>query len=91
MVVTVQVRTDLAPAVRRGERSDTASGELLGTVEELGLVLVQMHPGVPDAVMASFFAVEVDDEGQASLVADRLQRCEAVEAAYLKPPDELPV
>lgn len=90
MVVTVQVRSELASAIRRRDWSDAASNELLVAVNELGLSLAPMDPGAQDAVIRSFFAVEVDDEDQASLVVSRLQRCQAVEAAYLKPPDELP-
>jgi hypothetical protein len=45
---------------------------------------------VEDPRLASYFTVEVPDHVTAERVISRLQNCEAVEAAYLKPLDEAP-
>jgi hypothetical protein len=38
----------------------------------------------------SYFIVDVPDAETAQRVINRLQQSKAIEAAYLKPPDELP-
>jgi hypothetical protein len=67
-----------------------ASEAIVQATTELGVTLEPMHPGVEDPSLASFFMLEVADLASAERVIARLQGCEAVEAAYLKPPDALP-
>jgi hypothetical protein len=49
-----------------------------------------LHPGREDPLLAPYFTVEVPDAATAERVIAGLQNCEAVEAAYLKPPEAMP-
>jgi len=59
-------------------------------MEELELALEPMHLETNDPVLQSYFIVEVPDSVTAQRVIERLQQSPAIEAAYVKPPDELP-
>jgi hypothetical protein len=89
--ISVQVQPDLAPAVDGRESPTAEVDELRRGLEELGVSLQPVHPGVDDPLLVPFFTVEVpDDEELAARVLAVLEESSAVEAAYVKPPDELP-
>jgi hypothetical protein len=88
--MTVKVRTDVAESLRRGGAGSPAAKELLTTAQQLGVELKPEHPKSTDKDLARFFWLEVPDS-DVEKVQDRLQHCEATEAAYLKPQDELPL
>lgn len=90
MRVTTRVREDVASALHRRQPSTTESRELSQVADELGVALEPMHPSAEDPLLAPYFTVEVPDPATAERVIARLQNCEAVEAAYLKPPDAMP-
>ena len=70
-----------APGARHGHR------HVLAWLQE---PLTPMHPQTTDPSLASFFEVHVSDPAAASRLAERLQGDPAVDAAYVKPDDELP-
>jgi hypothetical protein len=94
MQVTVQVRPDVARVLQRGlpvrNGPADASQALLGAAKELGVELRPIHPGAKDPYLLPYFTVEVPDPATAERVIARLRRHEAVEGAYVKPPDEAP-
>ena len=90
MQVTFKVPADVGRALHQRDPPTTESKEPLRIVEALGVTLEPMHPGTKDPNLMSYFIVEVPDPKTAQRVIDRLQRSTAIEAAYLKPPDELP-
>ena len=90
MYVMVQVRMDVALALQQRQPATNASEELLNAAGELGVVLKPVHPSAKDPHLMQYFMVEVQDLATAKQVISRLQDCKAVEAAYLKPPDEMP-
>ena len=55
-----------------------------------GVALQPMHPGTDDPDLMRFFTVEVPDGASAEQLIARIQHDPEVEAAYLKPPDEMP-
>ena len=59
-------------------------------VEEFGVVLEPLHPDTEDPSLISYFTIEVPDHATADRVIARLLQSKGIEAAYLKPPDELP-
>lgn len=63
-----------------------------GTVEPVvsGVALQPMHPGTDDPDLMRFFTVEASDSESAEQLIARIQQDAEVEAAYLKPPDEMP-
>lgn len=90
MEVVVQVSPDVAPAVRGGTPSTEPSREIFDAAAELGVVLDPMDPGSAESPLADYFVVMVADPDLAQDIATRFQRCQAIEAAYVKPPAELP-
>jgi hypothetical protein len=90
MQVILRVRPELALALHGRQLSSSESEEILQTATELGVTLSPMHPGTEDPSLASYFTIEVPERATAEEVIARLNHCHGVEAAYLKPPDELP-
>lgn len=90
MYVTIRVQTDVALALHQRQQHTAASTELLQKAKELGVVLEPLHPGAEDPYLVPYFTVKVPDPATAERVIARLQHCKAIEAAYLKPPDEMP-
>jgi hypothetical protein len=90
MQVTVKVSADVARSLHRRSPPTTDSAELLRIVETFGGTLEPMHPATADPNLMSYFIVEVPDAETAQRVINRLRQSKAIEAAYLKPPDELP-
>jgi|GEM_PF-3318040 len=88
MVVTVQVKPDVARVLQNQSEPTPVSEELLAVLEELDIILVPIHPDTEDPLLIIFFTVEVADSSTAEKVINRLLESEAVEAAYLKPPAE---
>ena len=89
MYVTIQVRPDVAPMLHEQQPPTTAVQELLQAAADLGVVLRPMHPGVANSQLATYFTVEVSDAAAEAVIA-QLRRCEAVQAAYVKPPEAMP-
>jgi hypothetical protein len=90
MQVTVKIRPQYSEALHDVAAAGPAIGELLQIVEERGLSLEPEHPGETDPLLTPYFRVEVPDEAAAEDVSAALRTSEAVEAAYVKPADELP-
>jgi hypothetical protein len=88
--VIVQVRPEAARELSGQRFESPGAKEVAETVSALGSSLEQMHPGVSDATLAQYFTVQVPEESAARDAVDRLLNCEAVEAAYVKPSDEMP-
>jgi len=90
MQVTIQVSADVAIALNQRGPPTAESRRLLRMIEIFGLTLEPMHLDTNDPNLQSYFTVEVPDYAIAQRVMDRLRQSEAVEAAYVKPPDDLP-
>ena len=58
--------------------------------EEYGVTLRPLHPNAQDALLCSYYSVIITDEATAHEVLTRLRRSTRVEAAYVKPADEMP-
>lgn len=90
MQITVQVSADAARALHQRSPPTAESEVLLRIIETFGLALEPMHLDTNDPSLQSYFTVEVEDHATAQRVINGLQQLEAVKAAYVKPPDELP-
>jgi hypothetical protein len=88
--VTIIVSSEVAAAIQQKKPQHPGAEELLRIAETLGVSLEPIHPGTVDTNLLSYFIVKVPDSATALKVMDRLQQSKAVEAAYIKPPDELP-
>lgn len=90
MHITIQVSSDVARILHQQRSPTAASDEIFKVAEELNLVLKPVHAGTKNHHLATYFTVEVPNPATAELVKTRLQLCKGIEAAYLKPPDEMP-
>ena len=90
MQVVVQVKAEVADTLHERGSATTESKDLLGTVDGLGFSLEPLHSDTDDPLLRTFFMVDVPDRATAELVTANLRGCKAVQAAYLKPPDEMP-
>lgn len=90
MQVVIQVSADVARALHQLGPPTKESEALRRTVETSGLTLKPIHPGTEDPNLQTYFIVEVQDPAAAQELVDRLQKLAGIEAAYIKPPDELP-
>jgi hypothetical protein len=90
MDVIVQIEPATAHALHGGNPTTSAVNELHRAMHDLGLRLEPLHPGTTDPYLAPYFVVVAPDPAAATRAAERLLRCQAVTAAYVKPPDALP-
>lgn len=97
MQVMLQLQNDAAMELHQqtGTLTESSGGEseaqeLVNAAAELGVSLIPVHPGQTHPLLAPYFMVEVQNRETAEKVLDRLQRFNIVEAAYLKPEDQLP-
>jgi hypothetical protein len=84
------VEVDVALSLHKRKPATPVSRDLQQISKELGVVLKPMHPGAKDTLLVPYFIVDVSDSADAKRVIARFQRNKATEAAYLKPPDEMP-
>jgi len=97
MRVMIQLREDAAMELQNqlGRGAAPAPGKsgtkkLLDATAKLGGRLEPVHPGQTHPLLVPFFMVEVPDREAAEKLISRLQRFDIVEAAYLKPDEQLP-
>jgi len=89
--INVKVSKDVVSSLQNKERvRSVALNELSKVEKELDILLEPVHPGAEDPYLSQYFKVDVPDQATAMRVIKRLQNCKAIEAAYLKPSDELP-
>lgn len=81
---------DVALSLHKLKPATQVSRELQQISGELGVVLKPMHPGAQDPLLAPYFIMDVSDPAAADRIIARFQQCKAIEAAYLKPLDEMP-
>jgi hypothetical protein len=90
MDVIIKVPREIAPELRGQVASSPAAEEILRAARDLGATLEPLHPGATDPHLIGYFTVAAADFAAAERIAERLRGCQAVEAAYVKPVDEMP-
>jgi len=95
MRVMTQLRQDAARQLRQEQSGKMAARsaeteQLLNAAAELGVELQPVHPGEVDPLLAPYYMIEVPDRDTAEKVIERLSRFDVVEAAYVKPEEQLP-
>ncbi len=90
MQVVVKVSSDIGRSLHQRSPPTIESAELLRIVEAFGAKLEPMHPSTAELNLMSYFIVEVPDAETAQRIISHLQQSKSIEAAYLKPLDELP-
>ncbi len=89
MYVTIRIRPDCVVAVRERKAANPGVSDVLRTIEALAGSLHPLHPGIDDARLASYFQVDVPDKRTAEQLASTLRANPVVEAAYVKPREEM--
>jgi hypothetical protein len=80
-------------ARRRGADVGPAAEKARAIVElvhRAGSRIAPTHPGVTEPPLSTFFTIEGLDHATLGALAERLRALSGVEAAYVKPADELP-
>jgi len=90
MQATVQVTAEAARALQGPPSAAQRANPLLDFLVQHNLALAPMHKGAADPELRSFYVMELPDSVNPDLLLDRLRSMPGVEAAYVKPPDELP-
>ncbi len=90
MQITLQLDTQTAHEIRHRQPPGPAARELLSAIDALEVTLDSVHPGVSDPELGRYYSVEVVDAATGEQIRERLARCVGVEAAYIKPADEMP-
>ena len=96
MRVIVQLQEDAAMELQQGQDrtsspvTSSETKELLDAAAGLGARLEPLHPGQTHPLLTPYFMVEVADREAAQKVIDSLSRFQIVEAAYLKPEEQMP-
>lgn len=85
--IYLQLELAAARALHAGQPYPPAD-EVERAARALGLRLEPLHPGAPDELLP-YFVARADDSAVDRAI-EALRRCRAVEAAYIKPPDEAP-
>ena len=88
--VILRVQPEAARELHRGHPPTSQTAELLRVLQELGLTLHPIHPGIDDADLMRYFALQAPDAARGEEASRRLRQCSAIEAAYVKPPAEPP-
>jgi hypothetical protein len=87
MRITVQLTIEATKEMR----SRGSGGAKRSVLPWLDAPLNPVHAKTADQALASFFEIEIDDPAEAKRLVRRLQTDPAVDAAYIKPDDELPM
>jgi hypothetical protein len=87
--ITVELAPDVARQLHGAGPATPATDDLARVVNDAGVRLEPIHPGVQDRTLRSFFTIDVRDDDAQALI-ERLLKLPAVTAAYLKPVDAMP-
>jgi hypothetical protein len=83
--VIVQLRPDVARALRGQAPASAESRAIVAVLGEHGVALEPVHVSAVEPAAASYFRLEVPDLQAAETVIAALRAVDAVEAAYPKP------
>jgi hypothetical protein len=90
MRLILQVDQALADALLRSKEMAPNASEIRALLSRAQAVLGPMHPGTQGTELGLYFAVDVPD-GQAQDLQEALLKTQGVTAAYMQPPEDLPI
>jgi hypothetical protein len=97
MYVIVQLREDVASELHNQlgnkntvQQVNSEAQSLLNLATEIGVVLEPVHPNASDPLLTPFFMISVTHRELAERIILSLKQFTIVEAAYLKPDEQLP-
>jgi hypothetical protein len=89
MQLVVRVRPELF-RTDRGPQAVSPSRKLADVSSKFGIDIQPIHAGITIPELASYFGAEVPDMETAEELIVKLKETGIVDAAYVKPADELP-
>jgi hypothetical protein len=89
MRISIKLNAQAASELNGHAQTAESTRSLIETARQHGAALQPMHAGTTDPELGTYFYADVDDEKAGSLT-EALRAHEAVEGAYVKPPDALP-
>jgi hypothetical protein len=97
MYIIIQLREDVASELRNhlGNKNtvqlvDLEVQSLLNLVTKIGVRLEPVHQNTLNPLLVPFFMIAVTDRELSEKIISSLQQFTIVEAAYLKPDEQLP-
>jgi hypothetical protein len=92
--ITIIATPDVAERLRSNDRGTPDSERIFQFAESHGLTVRPLHSNVDDLESRKYFVAEPPPGttyDEARSIGERLQSsCRGIEAAYVKPPDEMP-
>jgi hypothetical protein len=90
VTITLQLTAEAARALRGAGPPSPAVEALEGALRAIDAEARPLHRATRDESLMRYFIVELRPGAQPDEALAALRRCEAVEAAYIKPAEELP-
>jgi hypothetical protein len=87
----MRIVVHLTPEATAVARAPRARGAKRAVLAWLDAPLRPMHSRTSDPALAAFFEIDVHDPAEVARLLERLQADPAVDGAYTKPDDELPM
>ena len=87
----MRIVVHLTPEATAAARDPRRAGAKRAVLAWLDAPVTPMHPGTSDPTLAAFCQIEMDDPGKVPGLLERLLADPAVDGAYVKPEDELPM
>jgi hypothetical protein len=89
LVVVKVTEQEAARLLRPHEEHPAVDSSVLVAARQVGAALAPQHPGAVDPPLSSYFVARVAERDAAETLISALLALREVEAAYLKPDEEL--
>ncbi len=90
MYITIKISAETVQNLHQRSPSTPELMELLKIEKKFGITIEPLHPFLNDLHLDPYFVVRMPKDVNAEEIIARLRQCKMVEAAYIKPPDEMP-
>jgi hypothetical protein len=88
--VVVELEASVARSLHGVAPATPESEAIAQLAAQSGAALEPMHPQIEDPALVPFFTITAPDRTTADQLIQNLRQRRSVEAAYVKPPDEMP-
>lgn len=88
--ITIKVSEEMARNLHQRGSSTPELKELIKLEKEFNVAIEPMHPYSDNSRLDPYFVVRIPEHATTEEMLTRFRQCKMIEAAYIKPPDELP-
>jgi hypothetical protein len=89
LLIVVKISKDIVNAIQNKKHNVDLADEILNVEREFDVTLKRLHPGINNTDLSTYFTIDVPNSSNARSIITHLQRCKGIEAAYVKPQDDL--